>query len=183
MFYRVEVNNNNIGTVLETPFSLNPTRLRYANNPQVWHLLTMLIDISLQNNFRLFDICHAAVEQNYDIAKYLPGIWEVLFDRAKPSNIPLRRTECAFFFEKEADALRFKENYPGMEGAMLCEVEVIEEVFSMKADMKWLDNINENTATAAEAIESFKKYWTGKMTADPVVEVLFVGKYKLNPIR
>lgn len=182
MFFRVEVNYNNIGTVLETPFSLNPTRLRYANNPQVWHLLTMLIDISLQNNFKLFDICHAAVEQNYDIAEYLPGIWEVLFDRAKPSKIPLRRTECAFFFEKEADALRFKENYPGMEEAMLCEVEIIEEVFSMKADMKWLDNINENTATAAEAIETFKKYWAGEMTADPVVEVLFVGKYKLNPV-
>lgn len=182
MFFRVEVNYNNIGTVLETPFSLNPTRLRYANNPQVWHLLTMLIDISLQNNFKLFDICHAAVEQNYEIAEYLPGIWEVLLDRAKPSNIPLRRTECAFFFEKEADALRFKENYSGMEEAMLCEVEIIEEAFSMKADMKWLDNINENTATAAEAIEAFKKYWAGEMTADPVVEVLFVGKYKLNPI-
>lgn len=182
MFFRVEVNYNNIGTVLETPFSLNSTRLRYANNPQAWHLLTMLIDISLQNNYKLFDICHAAVKQNYNIAEYLPGIWEVLFDRAKPSNIPMRRTECAFFFEKEVDALRFKENYQGMEGAMLCEVEIIEEVYSMKADMKWLDNINENTATAAEAIEVFKKYWAGEMTADPVVEVLFVGKYKLNPI-
>ena len=66
MLYRVEVNYNNIGTVLETPFSLNPTRLRYANNPQVWHLLTVLVDISLQNNFKLFDVCHAAVEQNHE---------------------------------------------------------------------------------------------------------------------
>lgn len=182
MLYRVEVNYNNIGTVLETPFSLNPTRLRYANNPQVWHLLTMLVDISLQNDFKLFDVCHAAVEQNYEIAEYLPGIWEVLFERAKPNSIPLKRTECAFFFEKQEDALKFKDTYPGMVGAMLCEVEIIEEAYSMKADMKWLDNINENTATAAEAIDAFKKYWAGEMTAAPVVEMLFVGKYKLNPI-
>jgi hypothetical protein len=182
MYYRVEVNYNNIRTVLETPFSLNPTRLRYANNPQVWHLLTMLVDISLQNNFKLFDVCHAAVEQNHEIAEYLPGIWEVLFERARPIDIPLRRTECAFFFEKKEDALRFKENYPGMVGAMLCEVEIIEEALLIKADMKWLDNINENTATAAEVIGAFKRYWAGEMTPNPVVEVLFVGKYKLNPI-
>ena len=52
----------------------------------------------------------------------------------------------------------------------------------MKADMQWLDNIDENTVTAAEAIEVFKRYWAGEMTANPVEEVLFVGKYKLNPI-
>lgn len=182
MLYRVEVNYNNIGTVLETPFSLNPTRLRYANNPQVWHLLTVLVDISLQNNFKLFDVCHAAVEQNHEIADYLPGIWEVLFERARPKEIPLRRTECAFFFETKEDALSFKENYPGMVGAVLCEVEIIEEAFSMKTDMQWLDNIDENTVTAAEAIEAFKRYWAGEMTANPVEEVLFVGKYKLHSI-
>ena len=180
--YRVEVNYNNIGTVLETPFSLNPTRLRYANNPQVWHLLTMLVEISLQNNCTLFNVCNAAVEQNNEIAEYLPGIWEVLFEKARPNNIPLKRTECAFFFEKKEDALIFMDNYPGMVGAMLCEVEIVEGCFSMKADMKWLDNINENTVTAEEAIKEFKKYWAGEMTNHPVVEVLFVGKYKLNPI-
>ena len=72
--------------------------------------------------------------------------------------------------------------YPGMAEAKLCEVEIIDEEFSMKADMKWLDNINENTATAAEVIESFKIYWEGKMTNSPIVEILFVGKYKLNSI-
>lgn len=180
--YRVEVNYKNIGTVLETPFSLNPTRLRIANNPQAWYLLTMLVDISLQNKIRLFDVCQAAVEQNYEIAEYLSGIWEVLFERARPNRIPYKRTECAFFFKKKEDALRFKDNYPGMKGALLCEVEIIEEAFSMKADMKWLDNINENIVTAAEVIEAFHKYWAGAMTTTPVVEILFVGKYKLNPI-
>ena len=130
--YRVEVNYKNIGTVLETPFSLNPTRLRFANNPPVWYLLTMLVDISLQNKIRLSDVCQAAVEQNYEIAEYLSGIWEVLFERARPNRIPFKRTECAFFFEKKEDALRYKENYPGMAEAKLCEVEIIDEEFSMK---------------------------------------------------
>ena len=32
MYYRVEVNPNNIGAVVETPFSLNPTRVNVAQN-------------------------------------------------------------------------------------------------------------------------------------------------------
>jgi hypothetical protein len=50
-------------------------------------------------------------------------------------------------------------------------------------DMNWLDAIDENTATAGEALEAFRKYWAGEKTANPVMEVLFTGKYKLNPVR
>ena len=49
--------------------------------------------------------------------------------------------------------------------------------------MNWLDSINENIATAAEVIDAFKKYWNGDKTDNPVMEVLFVGKYKLKPVK
>lgn len=182
MYYRVEVNHNNIGTVIETPFSLNPTRVGIAYNQAEWQLLSTLVGISLNNGFSLFNVCNAAVAKNLEIGNILPGIWEVLFEMARPESIPQRRTECAFFFEKKDDALRFKANYPGMDMAVLCEVDIINEVFSMKADMNWLDSIDENTVTAAEAIAVFKKYWSGEMTTTPVVEVLFQGKYKLIPV-
>ena len=182
MFYRVEVNHNNIGTVIQTPFGLNPTRVRISNNPAEWHLLSMLVDISLNSGFSLFNVCNAALQQNMQIADFLPGIWEVLFERAKPQNIPLKRTECAFFFTNRADALSFKANYPGMELGVLCEVEIIKEDYSIELDMNWLDAIDENTATAQQAIDAFENYWSGKRTSHPIMEVLFVGKYKLNPI-
>lgn len=67
--------------------------------------------------------------------------------------------------------------------ATLCEVKIIEEDYSMKSDMKWLDNIDYNNETAAEAIAALKKYWAGEMIANPVIEVLFIGKFKLNPVK
>lgn len=183
MYYRVEVNPSNIGTVLQTPFGLNPTRVKISSNPAIWHLLSTLVDISLNSGFTLFNVCNAAVEQNIQVAEYLPGIWEVLFERAKPKDIPLRRTECAFFFANKEDAFRFKNTYPGMEMGILCEVEVINEEYAMQVDMNWLDAIDENTTTAQQAIDAFKHYWAKEKTGNPVMEVLFVGKYKLNPVK
>ena len=92
MYYRVEVNQRNIGVVLQTPFGLNPTRVRISNNPSEWYFLSTLVDISLNNGFSLFNVCNAAVKQNLRVAEYLPGIWEVLFERARPQEIPIRRT-------------------------------------------------------------------------------------------
>ena len=183
MYYRVEVNNQNIGAVLQTPFGLNPTRVQISNNPAVWHLLSMLVDISLNSGFSLFNVCDAAVKQNIQVAEYLPGIWEVLFERARPKEIPLRRTECAFFFANKVDAQKFKATYPGMDVGVLCEVEIIKEDYSIEVDMNWLDAVDENTATAQDAIDAFKHYWAGEKTANPTMEVLFVGKYKLNPVK
>lgn len=181
--YRVEVNYQNIGVVMQTPFGLNPTRVRIANNPAEWHLLSILVDISLNSGMSLFNVCNAAVEQNLQIGEFLPGIWEVLFERARPKEIPLRRTECAFFFTNKVDAQKFKANYPGMDVGVLCEVEIIKEDYSIEVDMNWLDAINENTSTAQEAIDAFKHYWAGDKTGNPTMEVLFVGKYKLNPVK
>lgn len=181
--YRIEVNQDNIGVELETPFSLNPTRIGVSYNPAVWNLLSHIVDISLNNNYSLFRICNAAISQNLEITDHIPGIWEVLFERARPASIPLRRTECTFFFETKEDAIKFKKSYQGMATGVLCEVEVIKEVVSLTCDMNWLDSINENIATAAEVIDAFKKYWNGDKTDNPVMEVLFVGKYKLKPVK
>lgn len=60
MLYRVEVNPQNIGVVLETPFSLNPTRVGVAHNPEEWSLLSGLVDISANNNILLNSVYEAA---------------------------------------------------------------------------------------------------------------------------
>ncbi len=130
----------------------------------------------------LFNVCNAAVKQDYKVAEFLPGIWEVLFEKARPQNIPLRRTDCTFFFANLEDARKYQSSYPGMDNGVLCEVEIINEEYSLLADMNWLDAIDENLVTADEAIEAFKKYWTGEKTEKPMMEVLFTGKYKLNSI-
>ena len=183
MYYRIEVNPKNIGTVIETPFSLNPTRVSVVQNKMEWQILSGFVDQSLSTGYSLFKICNDAVEKNYEIAAILPGIWEVLFERARPSNIPVKRTDCAFFFRYKKDALVFKNSYPGMLHGQICRVDIIKEVFSMEADMNWLESLDENTANAMEVINAFGNYWAGNMTKTPIIEKLFVGKYKLNPIK
>ena len=182
MLYRIEVNINNIGKELETPGCLNPTRTQISASQAQWQLLSSFVDESLASGRPLLKVCNGYVEQNPYIGLILPGIWEVIFERVRPASILFRRTECAFFFTNIQDALNFKA-YPGMEDAVLCEVEIIKEEHSMKADMRWLDNIDEKTATAADAMDALSEYWTGKMTAQPVEEILFTGKFKLNPVK
>lgn len=45
--YRIEVNPKNIGVVLETPFSLNPTRVGVSYNAAVWHMLSLIVEICI----------------------------------------------------------------------------------------------------------------------------------------
>lgn len=183
MYYRVEVNWNNIGRELETPECLNPTRTQISGSQAQWQVLSAIVDESLTSGLSLLKVSDKYVKQNPFVREILPGIWEVMFERVRPVSIPFRRTECAFFFTNIQDAIIFKNTYPGMELGVLCEVEIIEEDSSFKADMRWLDNIDENTATAAEAMDALSEYWTGKMTAQPVEEILFTGKYKLSPVK
>lgn len=175
MYYRIEVNPKNIGTVIETPFSLNPTRVSVVQNKVEWQILSGFVEQSLSTGYSLFKVCNDAVEQNNGIAAILPGIWEVLFERARPSNISVKRTDCTFFFEYKKDALVFKNSHPGMQVGQLCRVDIIKEVFSMEADMNWLESIDENTANAMEVIKAFCNYWAGNMTQNPIIEKLFVG--------
>ena len=180
--FRVEVNPANIGVEMETPFSLNPTRVAIANNPRAWNLLEMLVNVSLAHNISLVEACDAAVARDHSIGTYLPNIWEVMFEMARPKEVPQRRTDCAFFFKEKEDALRFKATYPGMQGGTLCEVTILEQRFIKECDMKWLDDINENVATAGEILEEFTHYWNSELTAHPVREILFCGRYMLKPV-
>lgn len=182
MYYRIEINPQNIGKVLETPFSLNPSRVEVANKPSIWSLLNMLVDLSISMDTSIYNVCNEAIKQNVEIAFYLPGIWEVLMERARPKAVPYRRTDCTFFFENKEDALLYQKTYPNMDFGKLCSVTILNEIFSLKCDMNWLDSIDERTVKANDAIKVLQHYWAGEKTLNPKTETLFVGKYQLNQI-
>ena len=46
----------------------------------------------------------------------------------------------------------------------------------------WLDAIDESTATARDIAAAAVRYWAGEMSADPLPEVLFQGRYRLTPV-
>lgn len=110
MFYRIEVNPQNVGKILETPFSFNPSRVEVANKLSIWSLLNMLVDLSISMGTSIFNVCNEAIKQNEDIVYYLPGIWEVLMEKARPRTVPYRRTDCTFFFEKKRRCIVISES-------------------------------------------------------------------------
>lgn len=182
-YYRIEVEPRNIGPTLETPYSLNPTRVGVAYRTDVWESLNNIIEFAIQRDLILFDVCQAVIRQYPMMLDFLPGIWEVLMERTRPKDIPCRRTECAFFFKNRRDAENYKCTYPGMQMGRLCEVTLTEPKYIKELDMNWVDKIDEKTAKACDIVTSFEKYWDGQMTENPIIEVIYNGKYQLNPIQ
>ena len=89
------------------------------------------------------------------------------------------RTDCAYFFTERA-ACEYYRNYNGMSSAQLCEVQILETYDRFTGDMRWLDAIDERTATARDIAAAAVRYWAEEETANPIPEVLFQGRYRLT---
>lgn len=59
------------------------------------------------------------------------------------------RTDCAYFFTERASCEYYRD-YIGMSSAQLCEVQILETYDRFTGDMRWLDAIDERTATARD---------------------------------
>lgn len=108
-------------------------------------------------------------------------IWDAAFDLHRPPHVRIGRTDCAYFFTERASCEYYR-NYSGMSSAQLCEVQVLETYDRFTGDMRWLDAIDERTATARDIAAAAVRYWAGEMSADPLPEVLFQGRYRLTPV-
>lgn len=181
-YYRLESQKNQIGVMLDTNTRNNTARCAYILQDEKRRVLNSVVNASLQYG--------CSINQSYYMHKqrvdpfldyYIQGVWELLYEYARPQNQIIRHYNCAFFFTDESAAESYR-RYNGMENATLCEVEIIEEYTSFLGDMQWLEMIDEDNATASECIDTFKHYWGGEMTDHPIEELLFMGKYMLHPI-
>lgn len=182
-FYRLETDINEINTIIDTTNRNNCKRAPYLKENYVVEYLKSIIDYSKKNNMTLFDIINNEIlNKGFEIANIISGIWEVLYDMVRPSQLNINRLECSYFFSSIEDCEKFKQ-YPGMENGVICKVQIVEQRLIFTGDMNWLNNIDERKAKAIDALEVAKKYWEGKMTQSPMLEILFQGKYKLIPIK
>lgn len=181
-YYRLESQKSQIGVILDTDTRNNTERCAYILEDEKCRVLNSVINTSLQDECSI-NQSYSAHIQNIDpyLVTYIQGVWELLYEHARPKNQNIRHYDCAFFFTDKTAAESYR-RYNGMEDATLCEVEIIEEYSSFLGDMQWLEMIDEKKATASECIDAFKHYWNGEMTDNPIEEVLFLGKYKLHPI-
>lgn len=149
---------------------------------QKLRVLNSVVNLSLEKDIPLSYSWQIHRQKYPELDTYIQCAWELLYEHARPESINIRHYDCAFFF---TDMSRAVENRrcPGMENAQLCKVDIIEEYDSFLGDMQWLERIDEHTAKASEIIDVFKHYWAGEFTDDPIHELLFSGKYRLEEVK
>lgn len=131
--------------------------------------------------------CSIAFDLNNE--EHKSYIWNYIYEEARlqiiqsgsNSDINVGRFDSAYFFKTIEDCEKFK-SYFGMGLGIICNVEIIEEYDSFVGDMNILEELPELTSTATDVLLASADYWLGKTTNNPILEVLFHGKYKLSPI-
>ena len=82
-----------------------------------------------------------------------------------------------FLFDSYASCNYYRQNHTGGKGNVV-EIELIETRNVFEADMKIIDDI-ENSISRDELLETVRKYWRGEKSANPIMEIIFQGTYKL----
>jgi hypothetical protein len=106
--------------------------------------------------------------------------WEYLYESVRKTHAPKRpiRTRSIFVCLNQEAIDKYRQRH-GL-GELLCRVELIEGT-SFIADMTLLDRISPN-ASYTDSAPDVKAYWDGKISSDPLREVLLQGRVRLLPV-
>ena len=109
-------------------------------------------------------------------------IWDAAFDLHRPPARAYRSHRLRLFLHGESVLRILQELQRHVLGTAMRKVQVLETYDRFTGDMRWLDAIDESTATARDIAAAAVRYWAGEMSADPLPEVLFQGRYRLTPV-
>ena len=120
------------------------------------------------------------------------AIWEYLWEGNRTKNYPqcISRQDCLFMFSSVEDAKKYLQERQEEDRIYnknshlldrICKVEILDQQKAEAYDMRWLDNISIfSTYNLYE--KAVNNYWSGRMTKNPLKEVLFRGTYSLQNI-
>ena len=102
--------------------------------------------------------------------------WEFLYETVRKTYAPTKpiRTESFFACINQETVKKYQQRH-GL-GELLCRVELMEGT-AFVADMTILDNIHPD-ASYSESVKDIQAYWDGKMSSDPLREVLLQGRIR-----
>lgn len=124
---------------------------------------------------RIFECTGLYIDEDQGDAYYLwENLWEVerrLVDDKLPSRLYAKK-----FLKSKNEADDFLKRYEP--GTLISEVEMIEGNYG-EFDMEWITNVPID-ATFGVAREYANNYWNKKLTEKPIIEVVFIGVYKLK---
>lgn len=106
-------------------------------------------------------------------------LWEYYLEkvRAEEFNHLPARLQSVFFFENVSDCDNYKNHHLSGIGAIF-GIETLETTNLFKGDMAIIDELD-NSISRDELLEQIRKYWRGDKTENPIMEVVFQGKYNL----
>ena len=143
-----------------------------------------IISVSTDDLYTMLECCLRNMN-GFDIgdSRY---IWEYLWERARQEWHAgcMSRYNCLFAFREKSEAEKYlderrKERTAGLND-IICLVDVKDNSVIETYDMRWLDNM-ETSATYDEYKQAVDNYWSSKTTAQPMMEILLHGVYKLTP--
>lgn len=102
-----------------------------------------------------------------------------LYLNQQGKSIRTGRLNSAYFFTNTNDCQYYIKTQ-GISFAQIYNIDIIEEYASFKGDMNWLEQLEIETFTSKDIIQSATKYWSGELTNKPIIEILFHGKYQLK---
>lgn len=109
-------------------------------------------------------------------------LWEYIYEHARSKSFPEcpARHESFFLFENKEDCRYYIETH-GKFGGKICEVEIINTKNLFRGDMNIYDEIPNHYSFAETSAEA-DRYWGGKLSQKPIIEVLFQGTCELKPL-
>ena len=153
--------------------------LRYVNSKES----KPLVETEKIRNLAI-QYLQCGVKMNMDDGCY---IWEYLWELVRQAKYPncISRYNCLFAFENRADAEKYlkeriKEN-PSHAIDKICRVDIKYSERQEVYDMRWLDSISIFSSYSLYE-KVVDRYWCGKKTRNPLMEVLFQGVYNIQHI-
>lgn len=122
--------------------------------------------------------------QYSEISKYsLDFILEKsrIFIQNETKTILPSRFESSFFFESEEDCKRYHLKFSYEGEIYIIKVEIIEPKELVRFDNNILSDFSPYY-TSVESLNKAKSYLIGNMSDNPLIEVVFQGKYKITDV-
>lgn len=148
-----------------------------------YDLSQMLIDDPVRYISRnnICDFAHAYIEEINETGLYYDWghehyLWEFIWEMVRYSefsNMP-SRMDSVFLFDNQDNANEFK-NKCRTPNYRIAKINLLEGS-SQSFDMNWFSEVPSDIPLS-EVLVYVRNYWTQKMTQNPIVEILFQGKY------
>ncbi len=182
--------NSAIRVAENVPAFLDLLNVFFQSNAMNYDLYEMLVDdpiryvssdeLYLFSSNYISDIDKTGLFYDWGKEHYIwEFIWEMVRSKEFPDMPP--RMESLFLFDNLDNAIKFKNQYrTDSNKYQTAEIALIEGRFQT-FDMNWFTSVPSDF-TLLQVQEYARNYWEQKNTTNPITEVLFQGKYKVNQI-